>query len=178
MGATDHVHIHEKTDNFPIWIALNWPGYMKEKTVHIRSTSIRNQPDLDLEDQETVIQYAKELDEYISTMRDVGMNITPEEASCIQAAIFAKSAQITRGRTKLKFQTTRLKGFQHRYQEGFPPTFRILQESLHAYINLGRVINHLAKKTHTAVVRLKEMQKIYPRWKKVYTVIKYIMQST
>ena len=148
MGATDHVHIHEKTDHFPIWIALKWPGYMKEKTVHIPSASIRNQPDLDLADKEAVIQYAKELDEYVSTLGEIEMNLTPKEAGCIQAAIFAKSAEIARGSTKLKFQATRPKGFQHRYKDGFSPTFRILQESLHSYINLGRVINRLAKK-HT-----------------------------
>lgn len=35
VGATDHVHIHEKTDHFPIWIGLNWKGHMKEKKNHI-----------------------------------------------------------------------------------------------------------------------------------------------
>jgi hypothetical protein len=168
VGAIDHVHIHEKTDHFPIWIALKWPGHMEEKLAHVPSASIRNQPDLDLDDKKAIIQYTKELDEYVSYIGEIGMHITPAEAGRIQAAIYAKSAEIARGSSTLKFQATRPKGFQHKYKDGFSPTFRILQESLHAYINLGRVINRLTKKTHTAVVRMKEMHKIYPRWKKVY----------
>jgi hypothetical protein len=54
VGATDHIHIHEKTDHFPIWIAINWKGYMEERQVHKPSPSIRNKPDIDLTDTETV----------------------------------------------------------------------------------------------------------------------------
>lgn len=94
--------------------------------------------------------------------------MNPEKAGCIQAAIFAKSAQIVKELHKPKYQRTRPTGIHHRYKDGFSPNFRILQESLHSYINLGRVLNRLAKKTHTAAIRLKELKKIYPRWKKTY----------
>lgn len=40
---------------------------------------------------------------------------------------------------------------------------------------IGRVLNRLARKTHTATTRLKELYKIYPRWKRVYN--KYSSQT-
>ena len=141
VGAIDHVHIHEKTDHFPIWITLKWPGHMIEKKTHVPSKSIRNQVDLDLDDLEAVTNFAKELDDYIETVGKIAEDITPQKAGCIQAAIFAKSAEIVRDNTKSKHQDNRPRGQHHRYKDGFSPTFRILQESLHAYINLGRVLN-------------------------------------
>lgn len=71
IGATDHEHIHEKTDHFPIWIAMKWPGHMPEIVTHKPSASIRNQPDIDLEDSETISQFLKELDAYIGQLEGI-----------------------------------------------------------------------------------------------------------
>ncbi len=141
---------------------------MKEKVAHIPSTSIKNQPDIDLEDKETVEQFAKELDDYVTSIGQIDKAITPEKAGRLQAAINAKSSELVRESTRQNFQSTRPKGVHHRYKDGFSPSFRILQESLHAYVNLGRALNRFAKKTHTATTRLKEIHRIYPRWKKIY----------
>ena len=102
------------------------------------------------------------------SLGQIDESITPDEAARTQAAIYAKSSEIVRGSTKVNFQSTRPRGLNHRYKDGFSPTFRILQESLHAYVNLGRALRRLAKKTHTAAHRLKEIHGIYPRWKRIY----------
>ena len=52
VGATDHPHIHEKTDHFPIWMGFQWKCKMEEKKEQIISSSIRNKPNLDLENRE------------------------------------------------------------------------------------------------------------------------------
>ena len=71
--------------------------------------------------------------------------MSADMAGCIQAAIFATSAAIAKKNTRPLFQALRPKGVTHRYKDGFSPDFRILQESLHAYINLGRVLRRLKK---------------------------------
>jgi hypothetical protein len=167
VGAIDHAHVHEKTDHFPIWICINWEGYMPMQVDHESSPPIKNQPDIDMDDAKVIEDSAQELDQYIDAIGEISADITPEDAGCIQAAIFAKSAEIAKQYSRHTTQS-RPKGHRHRYKDGFSPTFRIMQESLHAYINLGRVINRLTKKSHTATSRLKELHKIYPRWRKIY----------
>lgn len=106
VGATDHIHIHEKTDHFPIWIGLNWKGNMKEIKDIKTFPNITNQPDIDLEDEEVVKQFAEELDSYVEMIGSISTEMTTKQAACIQAAIFAKSAEIARAHSKVQFQTT------------------------------------------------------------------------
>jgi hypothetical protein len=133
---------------------------------------MRNDPDIDMDDSEAILNFGLEMDQYIDTL-DSGVfdsnNISSETAGKIQAAIFAQSSLSARDYSnKNTFQSNRPTGYKQRYKDGFLPDFRVLQESLHAYINLGRVVNRLKKKSHTATVRLKELHRIYPRWGKVY----------
>jgi hypothetical protein len=97
------------------------------------------------------------------------MGISPEEAGKIQAAIFAKSAEIAAEHSEQSsFQASRPQGRMHRYKDYFSPDFRILQESLHTYINIGRILDRLRKKKNTSILRLRELTRLYPKWRRVY----------
>ena len=111
VGATDHPHIHEKTDHFPIWVGLHWKCKMEERKETQASTSIRNKPDLNLENNKENELFGKELDEYVESLGDIKLGITPEEAGRIQAAIYAKSAEIAAEYSEQpSFQASRPKG--------------------------------------------------------------------
>jgi hypothetical protein len=110
-----------------------------------------------------------QLDQCVKSIGKLSESTTPEEAGGMQAAIYAKSAEIAADCSKQQsFQTTRPKGRMHRYKDCFSLDFRILQESLHTYVNLGRVIERLKKNKSTTISRLRELSRLYSKWRRVY----------
>lgn len=68
IGATDHPHISQKTEHYPIWIGLLWPDSLTSIQTPPEWPPIVNRPDLPSDDPMTVQHYTSALEEYVSTL--------------------------------------------------------------------------------------------------------------
>jgi hypothetical protein len=146
IGATDHPHISEKTDHYPLWIGLLWPESLPSNPIPPISDPIVNRPDIPGDDSSKVQTYSSQLEAYVTSLSldpHLISSLTPEQASQYQAAIMSTSSKLAQQSTS-KPPRKRPLGRGKRFKDGFSPDFRLLQLALHAYINLQRLLAPLA----------------------------------
>jgi hypothetical protein len=92
IGATDHPHILEKTDHYPIWIGLLWPDPLTYTSTPPTSPPIVNRPDISTDDPTAVQSFTSTLEQYVKALpldQSRISSLTPERASQYQAAIMS-----------------------------------------------------------------------------------------
>ncbi len=168
IGATDHPHILEKTTHLNRSPLAKPPG---KYPLPPRSTSDCQSLRPLLSDDPTAAHlYTAALEQFVTGL-DLDpqriATLTPTQASQFQAEIMSTSSKLAQ-QSNPKPRPKRPSGHGKRFKDGFSPDFRLLQLTLHSYINLQRLHNRPRAAPSSLKYRRRELRKLWTRWLTAY----------
>jgi hypothetical protein len=162
IGGTMHPLISDVTDHNVVWAGLQWPETPPPLRKYTHSTRITNYPDLPT-DKARIKQFQETLDSLVENERMIHANIdqlAPFQAGCIQARLVQLSVE--QARLLSPKRITRNLGRGSSFKNGYSPQFLALKASLHAHVDIRRL---LWKHTRERTDKNNELEYILGIWR-------------
>ena len=135
-----HPLISDVTDHNVIWAGIQWPETPPLLRKYTQSTRITNNPDLPT-DKATIQLFKDKLDSIVENERilypDVDQML-PFQAGCIQARLVQMSVE--QAKILSPKRIIRRTGKGSSFKNGYSPQFLILKASLHAHVDIRRLL--------------------------------------